>query len=396
MPYEKNKYIVLAESCSIRLLDKPFVYNKRTDELYEMGEPAACLLCKCDGTATVGGLGADHGFVEYCLKEGILELTDWPNKRHITCRESEAPMLRYLELHLTNRCNLACRHCYLSAGEGNDLELIKVFKVFEEFDALQGLRLMLSGGEPLLHRNFWYINERLNDYGFRAILLTNGTLVTKEIAERLKCHEAQVSLDGMQASHDILRGQGSFAKAVKGIENLLAAGIKTSVATMATTLNKSEFEDMKELVNSLGVSEWTVDAPSMSGRLLENASLMLPPQESGPLLNYGFGGGIHSGPEGFACGSNLMAVGSNGSVAKCGFYMGKPAGNLSEGLAACWKRLKPLRLDELGCSCEHKAECRGGCRFRAESYGCGRGADPVKCHAFGIKSNEGGACDDHN
>jgi len=386
MQSKRNRYITLSPSCSLRLLETPCVYNRDEDELYEIGDNALEFLAKCDGTRMAGELGAEPEFLSYCLNEGILTSLDSPYKRHFTLRPSPGDVsLRYLELHITSRCNLRCKHCYLSAGDGVDLDLIRVFKVFDEFDKMQGLRMLLSGGEPLMHKGFWYINERIQDFGFRSVLLTNGTLINRDIASRLNVQEAQVSIDGLRVSHDLLRGDGSFNRAIKGIECLTEAGTKVSVATMVTALNRNDFDAMQDLVQALGVSEWNVDIPSLSGRFRENPGLLLPPREAAEYLAYGFGGGHHLlGAEGYACGAHLCAVGSKGQVAKCGFYLDNPVGDVSEGLENCWEKVGQIKLDTLDCDCEHVEDCRGGCRYRAEIYSSEFGPDPVRCYSHGV------------
>jgi len=379
-----NKYVTVTCPCSLRLLETPCVYNKATDELYELGDEAFEFLKTCDGTKTVAELGGDPEFLSFCYKEHILGTIAAPHRRYFSPARPPLPSLRYLELHLTGRCNLRCRHCYLGSGPASDLELSAVFRVFDHFDAMQGLRMLVTGGEPLLHPGFWYINERITDYGFRGVLLSNGTLMSKNVASRLKFHEVQVSLDGMKASHDALRGEGSYRKTIRGIENITAAGIHVSAATMVTRANMHDFDRLQGLVESLGITEWSVDVPSPAGRLLHNPGLILPPEEAAPYLSYGFGGGLHEGPAGYGCGAHLCAVGTSGQVAKCGYYLEAPVGNVSEGLRDCWERVAPVTLDSLDCDCAHKDECKGGCRFRAASYTGEHGPDPVRCHQMGV------------
>jgi len=369
------------------MLETPCVYDKEGDELYEVDDEAAGFLLLCDGTKTVAELGGDPGFVEYCLEQGILSVYPSKSRRVLRAYRSPAVSLRYLELHITSNCNLRCGHCYLSAGDGRDMDVPDVFSVMDEFDEMQGLRLMFSGGEPLVHKGFWEINDRLPGFGFRTALLTNGTLVTGDVASRLNVNEVQVSLDGMEEAHDSLRGRGSYTAAVKAIEHLLGRNIKVSVATTINALNRNDFDDLGEFLDSLGVSEWNIDAPSGMGRMRDNPGLMLSPYESARLMMSGFGGSHHGGKKGFACGSHLCAVGADGAVSKCGFYLDRPAGNVSEGLRRCWDRLEPLPLGSLSCDCDHVEECRGGCRFRASTYSGEFGPDPVMCYNLGVNCN---------
>jgi len=381
---QSDKFLILADDCSLRLLDKPYAFNRRTDELYEVDQTALSFLARCDGMSLMSDLDADPEFVSYCLGEGLLETRRGRSKRHILLPDRPGGLLRYLELQITGDCNLRCRHCYVSAGGGPEMPVLTVFRTLDQFEGAGGLRLLISGGEPLLHGRFWYLNERLSDYGFRSVLLTNGTLVTADAARRLKVHEAQVSIDGIGRSHDTLRGRGSYEKALGGITRMIGAGLPVSVATMVTRANMADFDTMGRLFEQLGVAEWNVDVPSPCGRMAENPDLMPDPAEAAGFLSYGFGGGFHGGPDGYACGAHLCTVGPDGRVAKCGFYMDRPAGSIEEGLLTCWDRIKPVPLSSLSCNCEYLDDCRGGCRYRAAVYSEEFGPDPVRCRANGV------------
>ncbi len=77
-----------------------------------------------------------------------------------------------------------------------------------------------------MHPDFWKINDLLGDYEFRSVLLSNGTLITKAVAGKLRVHEVQISLDGMKDGHEAIRGRGSFQKALKAIDHLREAGLR--------------------------------------------------------------------------------------------------------------------------------------------------------------------------
>jgi len=151
---------------------------------------------------------------------------------------------------------------------------------------------------------------------------------------------------------------------------------------MVHSENLDDFESMERLFVGLRVRDWTVDVPCVVGNLRENPFFRVSPETAGRYLRYGFGAGLHGGGEGFACGLHLASITAEGNVAKCSFYSGVPVGNVDEGLAVCWGRIKPLRIDELRCDCEVKDLCRGGCRYRAEILGNGKGKDIYRCRAF--------------
>jgi len=388
MPLEK-KYLILSESCSLKNLEELYLYHRDRDELYEVNQEGFDFLKLCDGTREQKDLRWDEEFVKYCFEEGLLTLHEKPFKRKIILSEPVKPSLRYLELQITDKCNLKCRHCYLGKQKNQNLNLEKIFDICGQFERIQGLRLIISGGEPLLHQEFWKLNDRINKYQFRSILLSNGTLITPQVAKRLKVQEVQISIDGMEDSHDLLRGRGTFKAAMRGAENILKAGIDLSIATMIHLYNLNDFDKMGNLFKDMGVKGWSVDFPVLSGNLKKNPNFFLSSKQAGKFLKYGFGSGLYESSGEFACGSHLCAITPDGKVCKCSFFVDQLLGNIyNDDLKSCWKKLRHLRLDDLKCKmCKYLMECRGGCRFRAFLEGDLRGADSVRCAAFGVKPN---------
>ncbi len=381
-----SDFVSLAPGCFLKEMEEPCIYNTATDDLYEVNGEAFGFLKRCDGSHRLGELDGEAEFVDYCLSEGLLELSPHPHHRQLRVGTAPRPSLRYLELQLTARCNLRCPHCYLGEAHSVDLPVDTALRVMEEFEDMGGLRLLLSGGEPLLHHRFWEINEALTGLGCRSILLTNGTLLDARACRRLRVHQAQVSIDGLEAAHDALRGRGSFARALRAVQELRDAGKEVSVATMVHRANRDDFPRLEETLQELGVSQWTVDVPCVTGHLKQNPGLALGYAEAAEYLKYGYGGGLYTSSPGYACGAHLCAVLPDGRVAKCGFYSHQAVGGVAEGLAVCWTRLGPLTTAELTCRCPYLEECRGGCRYRAFLSGDPLGPDPVQCALRGVSA----------
>ncbi len=392
MSYE-NKFFAIASHCSLKRLEEPYLYDIENDELYELGEEAYQFLLKCSQGERVSVKKEDEEFIQYCLSENLIVLSETPVKRNGIPHPSPIPSLRYLEFQITDRCNLRCRHCYIGDGLHQDLPLEKIFKVLKEFEEIQGLRLLLSGGEPLLHPHFWKINEILREYPFRSILLSNGTLITKETAKKLRVHEVQISLDGMKEGHESIRGEGTFEKTLQAIDHLQEANIRVSVATMIHRRNLKEFDKLASLIQSKNIREWNVDVPCIAGRMEENKDFWVSPSEAGPYLQYGYGGGLHSSEKNATCGAHLCAILPSGHVAKCGLFSQDPVGSVDEGLRVCWERIPRIQLKELTCNCPEMEECRGGCRFRAKLQGDIFQPDLFQCYARGVL--KGGELNEH-
>jgi radical SAM protein with 4Fe4S-binding SPASM domain len=399
MSYER-KYITIAPHCALKRLEEPCLYDIANDELYEINEQAYQFLLTCSQGERAVLKQEDEEFIRYCLSENLLVLSHTPVQRDDIPDQlakgpppAPIPSLRYLEFQLTDRCNLRCRHCYIGDGLHQDLPYDTILEILREFEKIQGLRLLLSGGEPLLHPQFWEINEVLRDYLFRSVLLSNGVLITRDIARRLRVHEVQVSLDGMKEGHEAIRGEGAFAKTLSAIDHLQEAGISVSIATMIHRKNLIEFDALASLMQSKKISEWNVDLPCIAGRMAGHRNLWVSPDEAGPFLHYGYGGGLHSSEKDSTCGAHLCAILANGKVAKCGLFSQEPVGSIAEGLRSCWERIPRIGLKELVCNCALIDECRGGCRYRARLQGDIFKPDLFHCYARGVL--KGGEGDDH-
>ncbi len=150
--------------------------------------------------------------------------------------------------NMTRRCNLKCVHCYAHAleEEGKDDISTEQAKTMISDLAQYGAPVMLfSGGEPLVRKDLIELAHYATGQGMRAVISTNGTLITKQKAKELKevgLSYVGISLDGMEDVHDHFRGvPGSFRKALEGIANCQAEGLKVGVRF---TINKRNVQDV--------------------------------------------------------------------------------------------------------------------------------------------------------
>lgn len=388
-PPDPSAFVRLADHVSVRLLEDPCLYDRRCDELYELNDEALEGVRRCRGDQTVEQARLDAEFLSDCLEAGLLELEDAPRPRPLSFGEALRPSLRYLEIQVTWRCNLACRHCYLGPASPQDLPVASFAHLVREFEALGGLRLLVSGGEPLTHPQWPELNAALAALPVRRVLLTNGLLLDEARLGELHFDEVQVSLDGTAAGHDLLRGAGTFGRAVAAARRVARAGLDLSVATSAHQGNLGEFDDLGRLVRDLGAREWGIDVPCVAGRLAENSRLAVTPEQGASAMAHAFGGAYHGGADGMACGLHLCTVAADGRVAQCGFYLDAPLGQAEEGLRTCWSRRRPVSLTDVpGCrDCPAGEDCGGGCRFRAP--GPDR-PDPVQCALRGVTPGQPG------
>lgn len=371
----------LSPYACLKWLETRSVYHLKTDELYELDEQSFDFLKLC--SSGEGCSDDDMGFIDYCTEEGIL-MPFASVVRRPPLKKSPEPSLRYLELQITDRCNLRCRHCYIGDTAPHELTVDQIRNVLREFEEMQGLRVLITGGEPLLHGDFPAINHMLPEFMLRTVLFSNGLQITGTLLDELQVDEIQISVDGLEQAHDSLRGKGSFRKAMDAVALGIKRGFEVSVATMVHAGNLADFDPMEKMFREIGVRDWTVDVPCVSGRLADNKDFRISPIEGGRYLGYGFGTGLHGGGEGFGCGLHLMSVLADGKIARCTFYADRYVGTINDGLRECWKKIDPVRLADLACDCTYLETCRGGCRYRAELLGSPTGKDLYRCFLYDI------------
>ncbi len=198
----------------------------------------------------------------------------------------EQPQLRNLFLELTLRCNERCIHCGSRCGEVQSEELpTEVYfrfldKIKADFaDALP--MLCITGGEPLLRRDFFEIMGYAHQLGFSWGMTTNGTLIDDSIAKQLRecgMRTISVSIDGLRETHDAFRRTpGGYDAAMKGIEALLRQGgfANVQVTTVLHKQNIAELETLYEILCGVDIDSWRLFNMEPIGRANAHAELML-------------------------------------------------------------------------------------------------------------------------
>lgn len=174
---------------------------------------------------------------------------------------SSSPII--VKWEITRGCNLKCKHCYARAGRfaSNELGTEEIKKIIDRLAEIGTISLQFTGGEPFIRKDFITILTYAAKYNFSITILTNATLITKALANKLSSiniHSVQVSLDGAIAeTHDKIRGiPGTFDLTIRGIKNLIEAGIKVSIAATFSKSNFNEAEQIYELSKRLGASSF--------------------------------------------------------------------------------------------------------------------------------------------
>lgn len=164
---------------------------------------------------------------------------------------------------LTRRCNLECPHCYVDAlgFRGDELTIDEhrriAFDLRENMAIDPGIKykVNLTGGEPFLRQDIMEIISIYHDNEFGVTMSTNGLLINRSHLTGLRKNDValSISLDGATAAtHDFVRGQGSFQTTTENIKMLTSSGVKVSVNCLVHEDNLSELEDLINLAFSLG------------------------------------------------------------------------------------------------------------------------------------------------
>ena len=177
---------------------------------------------------------------------------------HTAAKKEYKPRLIFWEV--TKGCNLRCIHCRATATElmsPRDLPTSKALNIISQIADFGNPILVLSGGEPLYRQDIFQLAEYATSRGLRAALATNGTLVTKDIAEKIKnsgIKRVSISLDGSDATtHDTFRGiPGAFDAAVYGMRNLQELGVSVQINTTIARHNAHQLPDVLTLARRLG------------------------------------------------------------------------------------------------------------------------------------------------
>jgi radical SAM protein with 4Fe4S-binding SPASM domain len=166
-------------------------------------------------------------------------------------------------MELTFRCNLRCQHCYLAHGHQGipgqeELSTVEIQRILDEVVEEGCLWFLLTGGEPLLRKDFSDIYLYAKRKGLLLTLFTNGTLLTPHIADLLAEWQpfcVEITLYGRtQKTYELVTGiPGSHAKCLRGIDLLLERKVPLKLKTMAMTLNVHELWDMRDYAESLGL-----------------------------------------------------------------------------------------------------------------------------------------------
>lgn len=317
---------------------------------------------------------------------------------------------------ITHRCNLRCSHCLTEAGgagEGGP-SLEEVRYILEQLHGMRVFKITFGGGEPLVRPDILEVLEMVTERDMGIRLTTNGMRVDDELIERLETTNVtsvQVSIDGLESTHNGLRGdERSFDRAVDAVRMFSEAGYWTLVTTAVSRTNAWEVEAILDIAVEAGASAFKPSPFVPVGRAVENyEELRIGRGETMQLARRLFARRSNL-PEHFqlqmdgvfpwllaeACvppcgeigtddrvgcsaGHSQAVITPTGDVLPCAFLREHVVGNmLEEDLASIWANdvaFEPFRgmtradLKGMCRDCMHIPEhCLGGCRAAAHAF----------------------------
>ncbi len=202
----------------------------------------------------------------------------------------KAPQLRSLFFELTMRCNENCMHCGSRCNDVTSEELpVQVYydimdKVKRDFSERLPM-LCITGGEPLLRKEFFDIMGYAHKLGFRWGMTSNGTLIDNEMAKRLSdvgMGTISISIDGLRDTHDwFRRTKGGYDKAMRGVQALIDQGTfrHVQITTVVHKKNIDELEELYDIMCGIDIDSWRVINLEPIGRAKQFPELLLEPQD---------------------------------------------------------------------------------------------------------------------
>ena len=207
------------------------------------------------------------------------------------------PQLRHLFLELTLRCNENCLHCGSRCGEVKSSEMSVedyrklMTKVRDDFGTKRKM-INITGGEPLLRKDFFEITKIVHELGFKWGMTSNATLITKDVAHKLRetgMSTISVSIDGLENTHDeFRRTPGGYKRAMQGIQNLIDEDFfkHIQITTVVTHKSIKELDALYEIFDKMDIDSWRVIGIEPMGRAKDYPELLLTPEDQKYLFEF--------------------------------------------------------------------------------------------------------------
>ena len=350
--------------------------------------------------------------------------------------------ISYAVWELTLKCNLACSHCGSRAGDArvNELSTEEALNLVSQLAEVGITEVTLIGGEAFMRPDWLTIARAISDAGMKCTMTTGGFGISRQMAEQMKQAGLQlvsISVDGLEATHDRLRGKkGSWQSTFRTMSHLRAVDLPYSCNTQINRLSAPEFPLIYEKIRDAGIQAWQIQLTAPMGNAADNADIILQPYELldlYPMLvrvvnrarregifvtpgnNIGYYGPYERFLKGYGskwgfwrgctAGLNTLGIEADGTIKGCpslptSAYAG---GNIREhSLREVVENSQELRFNlNVGTpestahmwgfckTCEFAELCRGGCSWTAHVFFNRRGNNPY-CHHRALANAEKG------
>jgi len=349
--------------------------------------------------------------------------------------------ISYAVWEITLKCNLACQHCGSRAGHtrANELTTEEALDLVRQMAEVGITEVTIIGGEAFLRPDWLEIAQAITKAGMLCGMTTGGYGITLETAHRMKeagISVVSVSVDGLEATHDRIRGRkGSWQWAFKTMSHLKEAGIPFGCNTQINRLSAPEFPKIYENLRDAGIFAWQIQLTVPMGNAADNSEILLQPHELldvypmiarvtqqakqegvqvqagnnigyyGPYERLLRGGEAWSFWQGCSAGLSALGIEADGAIKGCPSlpttaYTG---GNIRDySLRTIIDETEELRFN-LGAgtakgtqhlwgfckTCEFAELCRGGCSWTAHVFFDKRGNNPY-CHHRALTQEKNG------
>ncbi|MFC1734843.1 radical SAM protein [Candidatus Hydrogenedentota bacterium] len=231
------------------------------------------------------------------MKRGMTKFFPWARTEECQRKKVEST-LKAISWEPTRACNLNCRHCALACTPYEvAARTVDPYVVMDTFSALaeccnpQETFICINGGEPLLYPYLFLVTRHLHDLGFDWGMMTNGTLVSRDLVPR--CRDAgmrsiSVSVDGTKREHDMVRGLGTYDRAIRALNYFRKADFLDliQVTTCVGGHNVSALKDMSSVFSEMGIEQWRLVRMQCEGRAAENEEFVLSARDREYLMDF--------------------------------------------------------------------------------------------------------------
>ncbi|MDT8394567.1 MAG: radical SAM protein [Bacteroidales bacterium] len=383
------------------------------DKIYEINDSSYWILRLCDGYRTWYEITIElykhlklnypetrkkaELFIREITSEGLI----WWRERRMEWVKIPGPLAVLWDL--TAQCNLKCKHCVVNSDSHKlkNIPLAKCKHLINQMHDAGVKQLILSGGEPLMRKDFFSIANYATRKGFKLQVATNATMIDESVAKKLANINAstQVSLDAFTPEiHDEFRNnKGSWARTIRGINLLRKENVNVITACVVTNLNIHEIPELYRLASSLRVNAFRIMPFVPYGRGNTSRDLEVDPSQmrdlTKELKSIYKDVGLELVPMEFECTLteppeikpdplHVQRIGCDGAVAyctitadgevlPCNYFYGVEADNVNDNdFGTIWMNsrilnyFRSLRTDDIKgfCQrCDYFNVCRGSC-----------------------------------